>query len=168
MRPFGKKPSTGLEVFALHAESLCEAAAKLSLSTQSFIALIACDSDQLPVEEIGQFAIALMEEGAIFACCWGKGCERFHDIIDETWVDCQLGGKYGAVAKDSTLMTTWHNDESLDEALWFLLFSAFQNDEDPKPCSMVAITIGNESWASNVSLRLQNVPKFNDEMVSRG
>ena len=164
MRPFGKNLSTGLEVFALHAESLREAAAKLSLPTQSFIALIACDSDQLAVKEIGEYAIGLMEQGATYICCWGKGCERFHDIIDEIWVVREMDGKYGAVAKDSTLMTTWHNDESLDEALWFLLSSAWPPDGEIESCSTVVITIGNESWANSVTSRLENMEQFQKEI----
>ena len=164
MRPFGKNPSTGLQVFALHAESLREAVAKLSLPTQSFIALIACDSAQLAVDEIGEFAIGLMEQGAIYICCWGKGCERFHDIIDEIWVVREMDGKYGAVAKDSTLMTTWHNDESLDEALWFLLSCARSPDDKMESCSTIVITIRNESWESNVVSRLENMEQFQNEI----
>ena len=167
MRPFGKNPSTGLEVFTLHAESLREAAAKLSLPNQSFIALIACDSDQLGVGEIGEFATELMERGAIYICCWGKGCERFHDIIDEICVIRELDGKYGAIAKDSTLMTTWHNGESFDEALWFLLSSALPVDDEMKSCSTVAITIGNMSWANSVASRLENMEQFQNEISDK-
>jgi len=164
MRPFGKNPSTGLEVFAVHAKSLREADAKLSLPTRSFSALIACDSDPLTVEEIGEFAIALMERGAVYICCWGKGCERFHDIIDEIWATREMNGKYGAVAKDSTLMTTWHNDQSLDEALWFSLFSAWPLDDELESCSTIAITIGNEAWASSIVNHLENMEQFENEI----
>ena len=164
MCPIGKNPSTGLEVFALHAESLPAAAAKLSPSTRRFTALIACDSDQLAVEEIGEFAVGLMEQGGIYVCCWGNGCERFHYIIDKIWVAREMDGKCGAVTNNSTLMTTWHNDESLDEALWFLLSCAWPLDDEMESCSTIAITIGNESWENNVVNRLENMEQFQNEI----
>ena len=76
-------------------------------------------------------------------------------------------GKYGAVAKDSTLMTTWHDKESLDEALWFLLFAALPPDADSESYSNLVITIGDQSLVDAVSCRLANIPKFNAEMADR-
>ena len=165
MRSFGKNQLKDLEIFALHAASLPEASAKLLLPTKYFTALIACDSDQLTVEEIGDFAEVLIDKGAIYVCAWGKGCERFHDIIDETEVEREILGKPCVARNGGTLMTTWHKDESLDEALWYLLSCACPLDNEIKSCSTVVITIKNEAWAKEIVQRLENVEQFKKEIL---
>ncbi len=67
------------------------------------------DSEQESVGEISRVAEVLLGSGGVYFCTWGNGCERVHDIIE---VDPDP-------ADDSVVMTTWHDDETLDEALWF-------------------------------------------------
>jgi hypothetical protein len=164
MRSFGKSQLTEIEVFSLHAASLTEASAELVLTTKYLTALIVCDSDQFSVDEISNFAKALLEKGAVYLCFWGKGCERFHDMVDEVEVEMETLGKSCPARHDGTLMTTWHNDESLDQALWFLLSCAWPLDNEIESCSTVDITIGNESWANSVASRLGNMEQFRKEI----
>ena len=46
-------------------------------------------------------------------------------------------------------MTTWHSEEPLDEALFFLLYSAVPASSfaESTSCSL-AVSVGNEKWAS--------------------
>ena len=58
---------------------------------------------------------------------------------------------------ESTIMTTWHNDESLDDSTWFALNSAFPDDRFFDDCkSVVAISIGNDMWAKELATSLAN------------
>lgn len=127
-------------------------------------ALIACDSDQFSVDEISDFTKVLLEKGAVYLCFWGKGSERFHDIVDEVEVEMETFEKPCPARHNGTLMTTWHEKESLDEALWFLLSCAWPLDNEIESCSTVVITIGNESWASSIASRLENMEQFRKEI----
>jgi hypothetical protein len=44
--------------------------------------------------------------------CLGPDCERVHDIIDEVIVNRNPGE-----TDEDVIMTTWHDDEALNEAL---------------------------------------------------
>jgi hypothetical protein len=52
-------------------------------------------------------------------------CEKFHDIVDEVVVNDELGERRfaGPIAND-TVMTTWHEHETLEQALDFFVTSA--------------------------------------------
>ena len=164
MRSFGKNPNTKAEVFAIHATSLSEASSQITSPTKFFTVLIACDSDQLPEKELSDFAKSLLEKGAVYVCVWGKGCSRFHDIIDLVGVDMKISGSPCPAQRDGVLMTTWHEKDPLDEALWFLLSCAWPTDDKLTSCSTIAITIGNQSWANEVNNHLEDIEKFFDEM----
>ena len=164
MRSFGENQLTEIGVFSLHAASLKEASAELVLPTKYLTALIVCDSDQLSVGEISDLAKALLEKGAVYLCFWGKGCKRFHDIVDEIEAEADTFGKSCPARHNGTLMTTWHEKESLDEALWFLLSCAWPLDDEIESCSTVVITIGNKLWANAIASRLENMEQFRKEI----
>jgi hypothetical protein len=167
MRSLGKNQLMQTEVLALYSPSLSEASSRFSPPTKHFTALIASNSDMLSAEEIGQFAETLIEEGAVYICVWGTGCKRFHDIIDEVEVKMEASGRPCPALRGRTLMTTWHADDSLKEALWFLLSCAWPADDELESCSTIIMTFGNESWAKEVNDCLQDIEKFRKEMVER-
>jgi hypothetical protein len=82
--------------------------------------LIAADTRGVSTVEIRRFARSLLEIGAAYICAWGDGCERVHDVFDEELVgDGTQPDRFGA-----GIMTTWHSDETFDDALAFLLLDA--------------------------------------------
>jgi hypothetical protein len=94
----------------------------------------------------------LLDAGCVYFCCWGPGCERVHDIIDEE--DSKDG--LPVVDNESTIMTTWHDDESLEESVWFALNVASPDDRFFDDCkSVVAVCIGNAFWATETSKALE-------------
>src|SRR5262249_45819582 len=48
---------------------------------------------------------------------WGPDCERLHDLIDAERPRNEPG-------EDDVVMTTWHSDVDLDEAIWQSLYVA--------------------------------------------
>jgi len=165
MRAFGKNSLTDAEVFALHAKTLSDAVPQLALRTQYFSILIVCDSEQLPAEEICSFARALVDKGAMWVCTWGKGCERFHDRIDEVAVEMELLGQLPPALGESVLMTTWHERESLAGALWFLLSCVWPQDKEWETWSTVVLTIGNQAWAHEAAECLKGMDEFRKQHV---
>jgi hypothetical protein len=104
----------------------------------------------------------LVRAGASYFVCWGPGCERVHDIIDEiaSYPDNEF-----AIPGDSCIMTTWHDSEPLDEALWFLLVNAWPDQHYARSThATLGISIGSTAWAAQIS------DAFDDprEFVRRG
>jgi hypothetical protein len=62
---------------------------------------------------MARFSESLLSQGAVYLLCWGPDCERVHDIIDDTLI-----GEAEPIPRfDTSIMTTWHDREPLDDAL---------------------------------------------------
>jgi hypothetical protein len=55
----------------------------------------------------------------------GIECEQWHDAVDWTVLE---EFDYGDVPDDRHIMTTWHTDEPLLEAMWFAGHCAYHPD----------------------------------------
>ena len=68
----------------------------------------------------------IVAAGCRYVMAWGEQCERFHDSVD---LASREPYDYDVPA-DHFIMTTWHDDESLENVFWFAQFCAdFSNDE---------------------------------------
>jgi hypothetical protein len=104
-----------------------------------FVALLAWDSEDVHSAELARIARLLLDSGCVYFCCWGSGCERLHDAIDEEYAT------EGITVNDdeSTIMTTWHDDESLEEAARFVAHNAYPDDRFIHDCNTVlAVAVG--------------------------
>ena len=88
---------------------------EITLSSANFVCLIAWDSENASKEDISNLVVPLIKSGCSYFCTWGAGCERLHDIIDDIILDLNV------VPEISVIMTTWHYDDSLEDALFFFL-----------------------------------------------
>ena len=92
-----------------------------------------------------------MAKGLVYLVAWGPDCERVHNLFDT--IDAEENPE-----TDTVIMTTWHSEESLEEALWFALFSAWPAPPYDQDCSStVAVTIANTSWGDAVESYLGDV-----------
>lgn len=64
----------------------------------------------------------LVAAGCLYAVAWGTECEKWHDAVD--WAVLETFD-YGDIPDDKFVITTWHADEPLSEALWFAGNCAF-------------------------------------------
>jgi hypothetical protein len=146
-------------VRAAHATSLDEAVAQLRAPSKHFVLFIASDTRGIPNVVLVNVEAALIRAGAAWVCCWGPDCERFHDCFDEA--DVVVNGH----ASDSrVLMTTWHVDESLEDALWFALHSTVPSSaylDSTK--SVIVVSIGDGGWSERVSTYLEAGAPMLDE-----
>jgi hypothetical protein len=101
----------------------------------------------MSVDEIGNIANWALAQGAVYLCAWGPDCERVHDIIDEVLV-----ARNPDATDEDVIMTTWHDDETLEEALWFAVNSAYPAGVYEGTCeTLLAITVGNKDWGSQIA-----------------
>jgi len=54
--------------------------------------------------------------GCRYMLAWGKGCSSWDTSVDIANLE-QFD--YGDIPEDEFIMTTWHENESLEEVLWF-------------------------------------------------
>ena len=125
-----------------------------------FVVFLAMDARQVPDAAIARLAGALLAQGAAYVCAWGPDCQRVHDLFDAA-----VGERFPD--EDAALvMTTWHADDDLDQALWFAMFSACPDDEFIETCgSLVAIVVGNDEWADQVRRRLGDPASLNADVL---
>jgi hypothetical protein len=95
----------------------------------------------------------LVDGGCLYAVAWGKECEMWHDAVD--WAVLETFD-YGDIPEDKFVMTTWHADEPLSEALWFAGNCAFHPDvalkqtillhvaNEAKEVEMIAAYVGSQ------------------------
>jgi hypothetical protein len=144
------------DLFVLELPSSEHFPADLSLTTRRFVCLIAWDARNASVDEISRVAVGLLRQGAVYVCAWGPGCERVHDIIDEEHVGAEPSPDVRGV-----VMTTWHAEESLAEAIRFALVDAWPDEFYAEGCgSTLGIAIGSTSWAAEIRTAFSSPEQF--------
>jgi len=69
----------------------------------------------------------LIESGCLYFIAWGVACEAWHDTVDWTVLEAF---DFGEIPDDRFVMTTWHDNEPLSDALWFAGDAAYHPDID--------------------------------------
>ena len=146
-------------VYSGLAASLETAAADINILARRFVLVVAADTSECAGPDLVAAAAALLRAGASYVCCWGPDCKRLHDCFDEADIDVNLDS-----TDERFLMTTWHSDEPLEEALWFaahvtLPASAYATDTQ----ALVAISIGSPEWAEQMAAYLDAGAPLLDE-----
>ena len=159
---FGRDDVSGRELYSLHLET-ADGLSQLNLSSPKFVAFLAWDSSHATIEAISQVAEKLLNSGCVYLCAWGNGCERVHDIMDVVLVGPDPSDDVAPV------MTTWHQDDSLDEALWFFLNSTWPDDQYFDDCrSAIAITVGgSREFQDRIAFALTYPREFSGQVLSR-
>lgn len=165
MRNYDNPDWTDRKIFSLALENIDSFPGDFALPTPHFVCLLAWDARNESAEAISKFADLLINRGLAYLCAWGPDCSRVHDLFDETEVDGWIGE--GIVSgRKHVIMTTWHQDESLDEALWFTLICAYPNEYYTDTCgSCIAVSIGNAEWNRHIERQLANLKQLNIDVV---
>jgi len=120
---FGVDPATGRELSLVRVEAPEELTAEL-LPPRPFVCLLAWNVAGVAAARLTTVARTLIEAGCAYVCAHGSDCTRIDDAVDEECVDRQLAGQ-----QVSFVMTSWHDDESPEAALWFLLENTIVADD---------------------------------------
>lgn len=111
---------------------------EVSFPSECFVLLLAADYSTLTEKEIFAAAQLLITKGLKYILCWGIDCEKAHDTFD-------LGNILWEEenATENHVMSTWHNDESFEEVLWFCLYNASPDDKFWSKTSIVVVSVSN-------------------------
>lgn len=122
-------------------------ASEINLPSARFVLFVAANTSGIDSPKLVTIAETILKRGATYVCCWGPDCERLHDCFDEADV-------YHALDDDEApvVMTTWHGDESLEEAAWFALHTASPHPGLEEGTNAVLLaTVGNPDWAARLA-----------------
>lgn len=91
-----------------------------------FKAVLAIE-DAVSPEWRNQVCDWLVESGCLYAMTWGEDCEVWHDSVDDAR---DTVSSVENIPDDAVVMTTWHDDEPLEDVFWFSKFAAIHGDVD--------------------------------------
>jgi hypothetical protein len=117
-----------------------------------FVVLIAGRTIDLSVDGIYSVAEVLLERGAAYIMCWGEGASRCEDIIDEAVAMKTLDDPTAP-----TIMTTAHENESIEEVLKFATTAAVPADEFANCRDVVLVFHDNVNWYNEACIHLENM-----------
>ncbi|MDP9351207.1 MAG: hypothetical protein M3P51_06680 [Chloroflexota bacterium] len=160
MIAYGQTSPTSDWLFSLSAPSLHDLRLDpWSLPSPHFACLLACDAHDMDDEVIVATANQLFDRGLAYFCAWGPDCQRVHDLVDDVILLRELDHPNYPEGDDERypVMTTWHSEETLDEALWYLLFAARPDEVYEATCkSRLAISVGNDEWGAEIEMRFRS------------
>lgn len=158
VKQYGINPSSDCPLYSEFVPDFA-ALEKVSLPSPHTVLLIVADACSVAADAITRVAERFLSSGLVYVCVWGPDCERVHDIFDEV----HIGD--GSTEPSFILMSTWHNKEPLDEAIWFFLQCAFPLDTQIETTSYLAVTVGRKDWVVAVDSALSDVPAFKARML---
>ena len=127
--------------------SVSEVPAVLESVSPHFLLFLALDASAISDDVLRVVARALLDRGLAYLCVWGKDCCRVHDQFD---IEREPNEPDGHVVP-----TTWHDDEPLEEALWYFANVAYPDDSFEFDCrDWVAIAVGCSKWEEQIRAEL--------------
>jgi hypothetical protein len=161
MQAARKNELTERGLFLLDLSGVEKLQQNLDIPSPYFGFFLVCNAEEVTDSEIKQLARALVKRGMVYMCSWGPDCERVHDLFDSVIVELSPHE-----TESSVRMTTWLDEQSLDEALWHFLNIAFPADDYWDNCKAELITvIGNPGWATQIRARISNQTGLSRDVV---
>jgi hypothetical protein len=112
-----------------------------------FTLLMAWNVPEIEHDKLMALFQPLVDRGLAYFCSWGNRCEEVHDAVDA----CVTAREQAIGPDDYVLMTTWHDDEPLEEALWFFNICAIPaEDHVLSNFDRFAVAVGNPGWAVEI------------------
>jgi hypothetical protein len=139
------------DVFLLFTSTLQDLE-RIEVPSQPFVLFLGADTTEAVPEPLFNVARVLLDAGAVYVLCCGRGCERAEDLFDEA-----VAGELGEEAYGS-VMTTSHSSESILEALEFATSVAVPDEAFAANCSTVVVAfVGNVNWYNEAQNYLEDL-----------
>lgn len=107
---------------------------------EPFVLLVAARGSAEDEIAIRKFADDAVQAGCGCLVAWGDGCELVHDVFDQARDEA---GRF--------VMTSWHDKETLAEALYFALVVATINEDAfPQVTASGVVLAVEEPWVEEV------------------
>ncbi len=140
-----KRDSASGRLALLTTSSVDVLAEELAQVDEPFGLLLACDATALTDTTIENIATKADRAGLAYLCAWGPECKRVHDSFDRA-----IGAERLGSGSERVVMTTSHSEEPLEDAVRFLIYSAYPDESNP-PCSLwIFACVDHGDWAARI------------------
>ena len=149
-------------LFASHLDVAGTTLPVHSIDSPHFLCLLGGDFTKTAASELVQLVTGLIEAGACYFICWGDGCEAVHDLIDDILI-----GDDRFASEETIIMTTWHSDETIEDALFFLLCAASPAEHYlDQPLAKLALVVDQPGTFETVHSALMEPAEFVAKMTA--
>jgi hypothetical protein len=123
-----------------------------TISPFTLLVVAHVDDDEISKIQIRHFATDAVASGCGSVNTWGQGCELVHDLFD-----------HAALSADRFIMSSWHTDVPLSDALYESLVIDFPPDEAfPDADNSGVVLAVEDPWLAEV----QRLVHDQDELAS--
>lgn len=151
------------EYKVIAVKSWREATADVVAPGRKFLLFVAADVGAADAADLVDWATPLVLGGCRGMAAWGANCTLVDDAFDwaVVWEEIQQDRELELV------MTTWHDKDSLEEALWYFLRSMPQVSapELGDRYSMVAVVEDRGDWLERVRAAFADPEGFCDHLL---
>ena len=110
-------------------------------TSEHFGLLLAIEGQSLDSEQVRRVAKVLIQKGLASFCVWGPDCERIHDLFDAAAIELDPEQTKGVI------MTTWHDDEPLEEAISYFMNCAIPDEAYQRTCrDWIFAPVASSDW----------------------
>lgn len=164
LETYGCDPFNQRRLHFLIADDFKDLTPIMDLPEQNYICLLIWDAHKNSDQEIYKVGESILLSGAKYVCSWGSGCERVHVLIDLVSVDNEINNPNDRNS-DAVIMTTSHEDESLEEALYFFLACTWPDEEYIEANKAgIVICVGNSVYPQVIRKALQDPEEFRSQL----
>lgn len=140
-------------LYSLSVPCAEELAPAIQIEYEHFALFLAWDAAKAKDQEICTFASKLFARGLAVICIWGNDCERVHDLFDRVELEEEW-----QLSAESVVISTWHENEPLEKALWFFVNCSYAHEEYAPTCSAgIAVTVGDAPRHQQISSFLSDL-----------
>lgn len=149
--------------YLLELEKPDDLPAELKISSKYFVCLLTLGSVVVDRDIIRGFAKKIIDLGARSVSVFGGDCERVHDIFDD-----EFHNLFGIKNDSPVLMTTWHANEPIEEAIWYVLCCSSVDGVFAEECnSILAISVDSSPHAEAVRVAFSDPSEFVRQILSK-
>lgn len=131
---------SGRKIELFGAQKLDELPALLGGQAAPFILFLGTGTTPLAESALVRLFGQVIQRGCVYACCWGPQAAYLETCFDQAEAMVHPGAK-------SVVMTTNHEIDSLEDAIWFAVHAAYPDDDYEDGWErLVVVTVGNEDW----------------------
>jgi hypothetical protein len=148
IRLIGRSTASDRPLYLVRIEDVDDQPKCLPERVRPFVLFTALDATRVSDERLKSFARTWLEFGCAWLCSWGPESERVEFAFDQAEIDIEPFKK--SWFAESMCVTTSHETDSLDDALWFAVFATAPRYGEYG----AVVTVAEDDWAEEIEARL--------------
>jgi hypothetical protein len=160
IRLVGRAAASDRPLYFVRIEDVDDQPTCLPEGVRPFVVFTALDARRASDERLKSFARTWLDFGCAWSCSWGPGSERVEFAFDQA--EIAIEPFVTPWFTDSLCVTTSHETESLDDALWFAVFGT--SPSYGKYGALFAVV--EKEWADEIEARLADSETWSAKLLA--